>query len=107
MSVSNVRNQQVTLNTTSTSAPVPSSASSTGYNNVDTFEPSADFLSSDTPFTTAWFATIESPNTPTSEKLSSILLLPIALPMLATLDVILYPFIKLDQFKNWIGSKLS
>jgi len=107
MSVSNVRNNQVALSTTSTSAPTVSSVSSTGYNDVDTLETSADFLSSDTPFTTAWFATIESPSTPTAEKLSSLLLLPVALPMLATLDVILYPFIKLDQFKDWVSSKLS
>ena len=111
MSVSNIRNQQAALSVPGTSTPASaataSSASSTGFSTADTFETDSGWSSADTPITTAWIATIENPNTPIAEKLTNLLLLPFVLPITVTLDVVLYPVVKLGQFADWVKSKFS
>lgn len=111
MSVSNISNQQAALSVPATSTPASaaaaSSASSAGFSTVDTFETSAGWSSADTPITTAWMAKIESPSTPIAEKVTNLLLLPIVLPITVTLDVVLYPVVKLGQAADWVKSKFS
>jgi hypothetical protein len=52
-------------------------------------------------------AKIESPSTPIAEKVTNLLLLPIVLPITVTLDVVLYPVVKLGQAADWVKSKFS
>ncbi|MED5464965.1 MAG: hypothetical protein VX699_09950 [Myxococcota bacterium] len=111
MSVSNINNQPAALSVPATSTPASaaaaSSASSTGFNTVDTFETSGSWSRSDTPITAGWIDKIESPSTPVAEKLTNLLLLPVVLPITVTLDVVLYPVVKLGQAADWVKSKFS
>ena len=60
-----------------------------------------------TPLTTAYTNTIQSPKTPIAERVVLGLMIPIMVPILAILDTLLYPVIKLGQFTDWVKDKLS
>ena len=61
------------------------------FKSVDTFE-GASSRSAYTPATNAWMDTVENPSRPVSERLTNLLLTPVVLPIVATIDVLTMPF---------------
>lgn len=63
--------------------------------------------STDTPFSDAYTNKITDTRTPIAERVTLGMMFPLLIPITVILDVILYPWIKLGQFVDWVKDKLS
>jgi len=83
------------------------SRAATRHDVIDSFVRTNSDPWTHTPITDALVVNIKSPSTPVSEKLALALLTPILVPLTVALDVVLWPFVKIQQVSNWVQSKFS
>ena len=103
MNISPVSHSVAPSVVSSNSSLTPAATAST----EDHFERIVYHASSDTPLTDAYTGKINDPSTSVSERVVLGALIPIMVPIMAILDTVLYPVIKMGQFSDWVASKFS